>query len=169
MNLLNHEQVKDHSKFKLNQYILMNRDKYSLIQYCNKILRIYYFLSLVVSKDTYNCMEKLLKYFSTCLLKLRLSSIFLIFVHLYFVVYIWTNIIFPSLCLTYLTKNNTLWVHPCSHIMARFRPFLQLGDMSLCVSMYHIFFHSSIDDPLACVHALANVNNAAINIRVMFF
>ena len=27
-------------------------------------------------------------------------------------------------------------------------------------------FHSSIDDPLGCVHALANANNAAINIRV---
>ena len=33
--------------------------------------------------------------------------------------------------------------------------------------MYHIFFiHSSVDGDLGCVHVLAIVNSAAMNIRV---
>ena len=47
-----------------------------------------------------------------------------------------------------------------------FHSFLWLSDIPLCIYIYHIFIHSSVDGDLDCFHVLAIVSTAAVNIRV---
>ena len=45
--------------------------------------------------------------------------------------------------------------------------FLWLSNIPLYIHMYYVFFiHSSVDAHLGCLHVLAIVNSAALNIRM---
>ena len=69
--------------------------------------------------------------------------------------------VFPRL--TYFTCHNTLSVHPYCHTWYEF--LLSYDWVVFQCAMYHVFFiQSSIGGRLGCLHILAIVNNAAVNI-----
>ena len=102
-----------------------------------------------------------------CSLYLWVCFCFVIFIYLFYLLDStgkWKHTVFLFLCVPYITKCNTLQVYPCCCKWQNFVLFYGWIILSVCVP--HIFILSSLDGHLGCLHILAFVNNAAINIEL---
>ena len=85
--------------------------------------------------------------------------------------YKWYHMIFVLLFLTYLVWQS---LSPSMLLqMALFHSFLWLSNIplyiSISISIYVFFIHLFVDGHLGCIHVLAIVNSAAMDIRMHTF
>ena len=71
-----------------------------------------------------------------------------------------------DLSLTYFTKHNILWFHPCC---CKWQHFILMAESYSieCVCVCNVLVYSSVDGHVGCFHILATINTAVVDIRCM--
>ena len=70
------------------------------------------------------------------------------------------------LSLTYFTKYNILWFHPCCCKWQHFILMAESYSME-CVCVCNVLVYSSVVGHVGCFHILATINTAVVDIRCM--